>query len=443
MRTPRRHSRAEPDRGLDGFSVAAASIVIAAAVFNAALAAVNGHVTHLSPAAVIAFEAGLVVAAHAIAIARFKPQMTPWYALLLVFATIAALRGLSTEAVEVKYLRDVLIIPTFILLGMAFDGRGLTRTIVALHAIVLAVLFFEAFATEAYSDLFRIEDYYINTRGYDPKEFYNEQSDLYVSATRPDDRFFSFLNVLDLHRMSSIFLEPVSLGNYCIVIVVFLCATFKSLGNATRAFLIAGVVVMLLACDGRLATVSSLLVIAAAMCAPYLPRGSAAIYLPGVTAAAFTIVAFGGLHAGRDDFAGRIAHTVDLIQRFDLAELLGASNEYLSKAVDSGLAYLILTQSLIGLVVLWLFLTLVPAQKTAEQARFTHGASLYVALTMMVSFSFVSIKTAALLWFIGGALQIKSWPDALRSTRRAAPFLPQFHSPAYAAKPPRRHPMND
>jgi putative polymerase len=384
------------------------ALVVAAVVFNAVLAIVNAHVRPLSPAHVIAAEVAIVAAAHVIALANYKPQMTVWYALSGILVLFALYRSFAFGAIEAKYLRDVLLIPTFVVLGMTFDQRGLTRLVVLVHALVLAFLLLEALNTDAYSALFRVQDYYINTREYGIDRFWNKESDLYVSTMRPDSRLFSFL---DLHRLSSVFLEPVSLGNYCILVVAFVCARYRRLGLGTRCFLLIGTVVALIGCDGRLAAGASLMIIVTCMLAPLLPRHSAALYLPAVTLATFVIVNMAGFHAGADNWSGRIAHTVELLNQYDLAEFIGISNDYLSQAVDSGLAYLITTQSILGVAILWVFIVYGSREDTPEQIRFTHATCLYLALTLMVSFGFLSIKTAALFWFVHGALQGASHPE--------------------------------
>jgi putative polymerase len=389
--------------------VVPALLVIAAVMFNPALAVVNAHVTPLNQASVIGMELAIVLAAHIVVIANYRPQMLTWYALLATMLLFAAYRSMALEQVDAKYLRDVLLIPTFIVLGMTFDQRNLTRVVVAIHAVVMLFLVLEAVNTPAFSELFRIQDYYINTRGYDITNFWNKQSDLYVSATRPDARMFSFI---ELHRLSSIFLEPVSLGNYCIIIFAFVCARFSSLSLATRAFLIGGTIIALVGCDGRLAAIASVLIIAASIVAPSLPRYSASLYLPGIVGMAFLLVQLAGFHAGSDDFPGRIAHTVELLQRFGPAEFLGVSNEteLLSQAVDSGIAYMIMTQSILAFAILWIFIVFGSAERTRDQIRFTHATGIYLSLTMMVSFAFLTIKTAAILWFIYGALQVSRRP---------------------------------
>lgn len=379
-----------------------ALLLIAAVTFNALLAVVNAHVTPLTPAVVIAAEVLIVGAAHVVVIAHFRASMTPWYALIFVMAVCAVARSIALGEIDIKSLRDVLLIPTFVLLGMTFDRRRLGTVVVAVQAVVVGVLLFEGLSTDGYASLFKIQDYYVNTRGYDQDDFWNRESELYVSATRPDERFFGFV---DLHRMSSIFLEPVSLGNYCIIVCGFICARYRALSSGARLFLVLGVLLALIGSDGRLAALSCIAIIAIAAIAPRLPAKSALLYPFAVTGIAFALVSLAGLRAGSDDFPGRIAHTVELLQKYDVEEFLGASSRFLSVAVDSGLAYLVTTQSLFGTMAIVALIFLSSKDDTAEQARYTHAVSLYLAFTMIVSFSLLSVKTAALLWFIHGSLQ--------------------------------------
>lgn len=392
----------EPAEATARFRAAPALVMMASVGFNAGLAFVNGHVLPVPTALVIVTEAALVSAALGLALLAWRPQMAPSLALIAALTLFAAFRGLLMAAPDPKLLRDVVLIPVFLMLGMAFADRGLTRAVLVLHTVVFAVFLIEALAPEAYSDLLRIQDYYIKTRGNRLDEFYNTNSELFISATRPDARFFSFV---DAPRMSSLFLEPVSLGNYCSIITAFLAACLQRLGWPAIAYLAPTTAAMLVGCDGRLATATCIVIVIAAAVAPRLPRRSAVLYLPATAALVFALVIGAGLEPGTDDFPGRLAYTVELIRSYDVAEILGLSNELVAKAMDSGAAYLITTQSLPGLLLLWAYITLAPREDTAEQVRFTHAASLYLALSMMVSYSFLTIKTGALLWFIQGALQ--------------------------------------
>jgi putative polymerase len=378
-------------------------IVFSAVLFNAGLAIINAHVMPLSASAVIGFEVLIVAAAHAVILANYRPQMLPWYGVIVVIILFSLGRGIAIGNFDPKFVRDALLIPTFVLLGMTTHPRRLTLLIVAVHVVVVGGVLFEAAFPEAYSSLFDVRQYYIATRAFDAADFWDSSSDLFVSATRPDARFFSFV---DLHRLSSVLLEPVSLGNYVVVTIAFLCANYAHMGRRTILFLSLGSLIALIGCDGRLAAVSSAIVILVALLAPLLPRKSALLYLPIAVLCAVGFVVLLHPDATSDSFAGRLAYGVELLARYELWEWFGMSNRLIDQAGDSGIAYTIATQSIIGLIAFWFFLVLSAKEKTPRQIRYLHSLCIYLALSMLVSYSLFSIKTAALLWFIHGSFQL-------------------------------------
>lgn len=393
-------------------------IVVGAVCFNAGLAFVNGNVTGLTQAPVVMAEVTFVALAHAMALANYRREMAPWYGLLGLFIAFAVIRSLSSQNLDVKYLRDVMIIPTFVVLGMTFDARRLGRIVVAIQVIMLVFLVLEAVNVDAYSSLFKIQDYYINTRGYTAEDFWNKDSNLYVSATRPDG---SFLSIVDLHRLSSIFLEPVSLGNYCMVVLAFLCACWRELSRPTAWFLAITIAMAMVGCDSRLAMASVLPMVLCCALAPRMPRYSALVYIPGILALAFVLVSFGHYEPGGDDFPGRIAHTIILLRNYGPSEYLGVSDEFMSKAVDSGIAYLITTQSIFVVIAFWATIAMAGSEDRPDKTRIVHAVMIYVSLNMMVSFALLTIKTAALMWFCYGALQGRKTTPLLRLEKRPFP----------------------
>lgn len=133
-----------------------ALIVIGAVIFNALLAVVNGHLVPLTQFMVIATEMMLVLAAHLTAFMNYQPQMKRWYVLIGILFGIAVIRGLIMEDFDPKLFRDVLLIPTFILLGITFKPRGLPTLIVMLVGIDAAFMLLEAVSTMAYAWAFKI-----------------------------------------------------------------------------------------------------------------------------------------------------------------------------------------------------------------------------------------------------------------------------------------------
>lgn len=376
-------------------------IVLAAALFNAALAIVNARVMPLTGNMIILFEVFIVTAAHIYVLSHFQARMLNWYFLILAFAAFALLRIIVTGNADAKYFRDIFLIITFVLLGMTSNAQRSIQTMVALQVAVIAGIALEAICLECYTDLFAVKDFYMSTRGIGEEEFTNLSSDLYVSATRPEARFLPFF---DLHRLSSVFLEPVSLGNFMIATVAFTAAFWNRLSGGLRIFCVFSMLLMLLASDGRLAALASVAIIALSIGHRLLPRHAALLFVPAVTGMALFVSYAAELKTGVDDLSGRIAYTADLISNLTLNDITGLSDRLLEQSVDAGVVYLTITQSLLGLTLLWSFITLSADETSTEQKIYKNGLLMYLALTMIVSYSFLSIKTAAPIWFIFGAL---------------------------------------
>lgn len=388
----------------DGDTWLPSVLLFASVLFNPLLAIVNGNIVALTPGPVVFSEIIIVGIAHIAIVREWRPQMASWYALIAILVSIAVLRSAVIGQPELKALRDVLLIPTFVMLGMASGEKRLTPVVVTIHVMVLALLVLEWIDVDLYARVFRVKDYYINTRGYVADEFTNATSELYVSADRPEERVFKFIQA---HRMSSLFLEPVSLGNYCIIITAFLCAYRHRLSTSVWLFLAGGNFVVLVGCDGRLAIISILFIVGMTGVAMRLPRRINVLYLPISVTLTVILIDLFNFRTGTDDFQGRLAYTVQLLSNLRAEDLLGISIEFLPFAVDSGIAYIIITQSIFGLTILWLAIILLNQEHTREGVIYGHAVCIYLAFTMLVSYAFLSIKTSALLWFLMGTFQAK------------------------------------
>lgn len=380
----------------------AALIIVAATSFNFVLALINQHVMGIGGAHVMAAEGMILIAVHALVLFNFREGLRPWYTLIWLVTGIAMARWAWTGHVDPKGLRDMLIIPTFIALGVVASRTSLNRLVIGLQLVIFIVAMFELFATDLYSSMVGVRQYYINTRGVDEASFWNTSSELFISATRPQERFaFGFLGN---HRVSSIFLEPVSLGNYAIIISAFICARFRQLSWREIAFLAVTNFGLIVACDGRLALVSSFAILVIAVMAPHIPR-LGVLYPLGVIGLAFVLLNVIGITAGTDDFPGRVASTAKFLQNMSWREYFGVGGAEPPGLPDSGIAYVVFTQSFVCALVMWFFINAFLKENTAEQARMKHTMLIYFVLTMTVSNSFLSIKTAALAWFLLGFVQ--------------------------------------
>ena len=387
-------------------------VLILAVCFNAVLAIANGHGVTLQRGHVVAAEIVVYAAAVSVIFLNADRRMLPWFILALFIVLNGLLLGLGNGAFNPKYIRDVLAIPTFIMLGMTYRSQSLTRPIVILQTVVFGIAILEAVSPMAYSEIFQVLKYYVNTRDVATSSFWNTNSDLFVSATRPGDRFFSFVN---LHRVSSIFLEPVSLGNYCVVIAIFLTASWKELGIITKIYLVGSTLALLVACDGRLASASILVIVVGSVFLRNIQSRWTVLYLPIILLAAVLLVWNFNLDPRQDNFSGRIAGSMDTLSQVDFAGLLGLDASSSDEAADSGITYFVLSQSFIGVIVIWCALCLLPAGHRYATRLYVHGIALFVPLNLLVSYSFFSVKVASLIWFCFGYFFVNDYPAEVES----------------------------
>ncbi len=402
-------------------------LMLTALTFNPALAFINGNIRPLTPGVVIALEGALTLGCLLVALLHQRREMNlPMAFIVWLFLFMVLRSAVVDPATSVKYFRDLLIAPTFFMLGLCTDRRYLTRYVLIGHTIVFLVGALEAFRTDLYSSLFHVKDYFIATRGLSEADFWNTESDLFVSATRPNARFLSIADaVMANHRVSSVFLEPVSLGTYCIIISAYLFALWRSLGWKSRAYLLSTNLFLIVACDGRLAFVTFFATLFVCVFWRRWSRYLPVLYLPGILIAAFAFVHVTDPARGNDDFVGRIAWTTDLLESYDIAEFVGMSEAFIDKAVDSGIGYIITTQSIVGLILFWVLCSCCSRYETREQICYNHALCLYVCFNSLVSYGFLTIKTAALLWLVKGILEVGQTSPSAGDARSPARSLPR------------------
>jgi putative polymerase len=389
-------------------SILSELVLIGAVSFNAVLAIINGHIVALQRVHVVVAEIAIYAAALSLIIFNADRKMMPWALLTLFIILSGLLLALGNGDFNAKYLRDVLVIPVFVMLGMTYHRATLARPLLILQTIVFLVGILEAVRPDAYAELFRVLQYYVNTRDFSESAFWNADSTLFLSATRPGERFFGFV---EIHRLSSIFLEPVSLGNYCVIIAIAAMVFWKELTAWTRAYLILSTLCILVGCDGRLAATSILIIVILAPLFNEIPGRWSVIYLPLVLIASAAYVWAFNQDGTGDTFGGRLASSLLILSQMDLTGLFGLDAMSSGSAADSGIAYFLLTQSVIGVAVIWLCICLVPDGHDYRSRMYIHAVCVFIPLNLMVSYSFFSIKVAALIWFCYGYVYMKSISD--------------------------------
>ncbi len=389
-----------PDISRSGRLPIFASIIVATALtYNWPLSLLNAHVVALSRNSVIAVETLIIASAFIYTAANWQKSMTRWALLAVVTLLLFSFMTAGRDEFAPKDVRDLLIIVSFIMVGMTFQIPQAVRLLVIIHTLIVIVTLWEIIAPDNYSFALNAKQYYINTRGFEERSFFILDSNLF-NAYRPSER--QILPSLGWLRASSVFLEPVGLGNYCAVMVLFLTLVWSHLKQHMKIYFAASWLFVLVASDGRFAAITSLLLIALSPLLRRMPGIMALIFLPVTLALSATATI--ALHFNRqeDTLPGRIARSIYQLGNLDMNSYLGF-NIATPALADSGISYLIVSQSLFGTIALLLFLFFRSQKdKTHDWNLATNGAGLLFILGLLVSNSILSIKTGALLWLIFG-----------------------------------------
>ncbi|MET3611872.1 putative polymerase [Rhizobium aquaticum] len=296
-----------------------------------------------------------------------------------------------------KPIRDILVPFAFYFAGLRLANLRLADFLVASSAIfVLAFGVFEYFAVEKFLDNFNVLSYYLARGSLTLTDTFGHTRGLFISGLRPEPR--TILPFLGQHRVSSVFLEPVSTGNYGVIIYAW--ALFRKEMRVWRWVTFACALALIVLADARFGLYSC---IAMTLLRPFfqiLPR-TIWLVLPFLILTLLTIYGLvSGTHGGPNDISGRLNVTAHLITQLGAGVILGA--EVTDKfTADSGLAYSLTQFGLAGFVGLWALFVFAPG-KTARAWNFHSMAIIYLLLLMIISNSGYSLKTAGLLWFILG-----------------------------------------
>lgn len=388
------------------FGILAVSVL--GVTYNAILAFINHNLMPLTPAYVVLSEILLLTFSFAFLLRKglFEEDMAPLgYLVATILLTIYVMA--INRAAYIDHLRNVLIIFAFVVMGRWTNVRTLKLTFKVCCLVVLAVLVCEIVSTPAYVALLHPAEYFQNTRGVPPATYSN--SGLFRGALGFEGRF-SF-GLID-HRSSSIFLEQVSLANFCGVIVIYLISFGNRLTLSDRLIFMATVVLILVTNDTRTMLIFTVVSAVGYVVYPWIPKICDFLMMPMIVVVGFVIHAFRP-DAHEDDFVGRISGTVRNILDMDLAAALGLELDKATTFVDSGYVYITYGATIFGLILFWLFVSFYPAGRTPNQKRLCHALSLFMFLNLMIgSTAIFSMKTAGILWLLVGFLKFNEGDTA-------------------------------
>lgn len=395
------------------------AIVFAATTFNLALCFVNTHMLAVSAAHVIASELAILSAALICSIRVARADVVAFTAAFFFYlASLALLRAQASSTVfDVKTIRDFLIPIAFFLLGQRVSLPSADRLIWSLGALVTALALFEYFFTDVYLAYFDVIKYYVARGTVEAERLQILSTNLFVSGTRPEGEGRTLLPFLGSVRVSSLFLEPISMGNFGVIIFIWALARSTMAPRANTLLFILPVFFIVMS-DSRFGMM--LIVIAALVAA--LPLSVSSLFarmLPwGVMIGLIGLALYFGDDHIVNNFAGRLSLSGSVLTSFSLLNWFGAEESRLPTE-DAGYAYVIRAAGLLGFAVAWYVFTALRG-RSVQFAMFRNLTAFYFATLLCVSYSPFTIKTGALLWFLLGSLS-RAPPTEMQSARMLKP----------------------
>jgi putative polymerase len=382
-------------------------VVGAAVLYNFFVCFVDTNLFGISPKLVILCEITLVGMAFGLIWYRTRVL----YAILLPLAAYFFAVMVIRVDFDPKIVRDVLIPIAFFFMGSYLGSlRSADKLVTLLIIFALSAALFEWLALNTYLHYFDVMKYYV-ARGNEANAAVaggmlikdtDTAASLYINGTRFGAR--TLLPFLGDHRVSGIFLEPISAGNFGAIALAWVSLRDRRRFWAFTAKTLAIATILVLA-DARFGFYLSLFVLVIYLAAPVI-RPTMLFLAPflAMMIALVTDAAVGG-HGGNDLIgrtfaAGHLLASLDAWQAFGLQTGDVLVNDY---AADSGYSYVLMKIGLVGFAAMWALFVYAPVGDK-EAWRFKNFIAVYVVSLLVISASIFSIKTAALLWFLYGTL---------------------------------------
>jgi putative polymerase len=412
-------SASEPAGAQAAQSTLAITVVCATVLFNLVLCFVNTTLFGIGTNAVVATE--IVLIGVALGITWYRSYTL--YAILLASTAYFFAVMLIRSEFDPKIARDFLIPIVFFFVGNQLGSLRLAdRMVTLLIVIALGVAAFEWLALDTYLHYFDVIHYYL-ARGTEQTlesdsaaGLFIKGSDsaavLFVNATRFGER--TLLPFLGEHRASGIFMEPVSAGNFGAIAFAWVVLRDRSRVWIFAAKILAIATILVLA-DARFGFYVCIFTLVIYLAAP-VTRPTMLFLAPFLAVVALLTYAYVDPKQGWDNsIVGRFLSSGRSIATLDGWQALGLRvNEVFTSgyAGDSGYGYVLAKVGLVGLAAFWALFVYAPSSDPNAQ-RFRNFIAFYVVSLLTISASLFSIKTAALLWFLYGTLNIPRRPFGL------------------------------
>jgi putative polymerase len=370
-------------------------VVIGTLLFNLVLAIANAQGFPIREIHVIAAELLLVGMAFLLIWNRGEVFYVIAAALggWLVFAMVMRMQF------DPKVLRDAFIPILFYLLGRYHGSpESGDRLVNAAIALVLAGALFEWLFLDAFLRHVDVIGYYV-ARGSVEASQAGDEPGLFISGLRFEGR--TLLPFLGEHRVSSVFLEPVSLGNFGPIVFAWVLMRDR---HRPLALVVKTAIIMYLLVlgDARFGIYLCAAVVLAYLAAPVVRPG---LVFAAPFLAIVGLLTYAGMNVGApwdNSITGRFLFSGQLLSTLDIGQAMGLSRTTVD-FVDSGYATMLSQFGLFGATGMWALYVFGAPAETPDSWRYKLFVCLYLILLLSISTSLLTIKTAALLWFLAGA----------------------------------------
>lgn len=375
------------------------ALLISSVCYLAVLSLINARGIHVSAALVTLVE-GLIYVVCLGVLYKHMPLST--LALSFMVSAWIVFTWLIRQSPDIKSLRDLIIPILFISLGRyVADVRFADQILKRIVYVVLAVGLFEVLFIDAYSNIFNTFSFYVILGHASESAAMFTGQMLTLNGFRPEGIGRTLLPFLfGPHRASSVLLEPVSLGNFAVVVLAW---TLSKPWESIRAapFLAISVVVLIILCDSRFGLVVGGALIALRL----MPLGfirKVMPTMPFLTLGLIMLVAL--LMPGNgDNIVGRTTFSGNHLMNMDIATIFGLNGQ-MSGYGDVGYAYVMsrFGAPLAIVLIFTIFLTQMPDERGM---RFRGLIVFYLFANLAISgTSIFALKTGGLLWFLFGVL---------------------------------------
>ena len=378
-------------------------ILIAATTYQLMLCLVHTHLFSIRTSIVGMAEFVIYLGCLIVLVRRLRLEFT---AIITLIAAYLLFLALMRGAMDYKGFRDILIVVLFYWLGRTMGDISLAdRLLKIMTIVVVAFGLFELLFVDLYSRVFNVFSYYVSQGGLAGVTNWSKGSTLALNSIRPEGIGRTILpGLLGSHRVSSIFLEPVSLGNYAVIVAAW--GLSKGRDELRKMlFFVASAVIMITLCDSRYGMVTVGLLVVMRML--FVGRmHSLAMLLPLICVGSLIalVLALGNYEG--DNIMGRLYLTGSVLMSFNVSEFLGLQGFDLNFG-DMGYAVVLTRFGLILCTILWIGFWMIK-MKDERGIRFRAYVALYISLILAISgTSLMALKTAGILWFLIGCCAVR------------------------------------